>query len=209
MTLSVINAGFGRTGTMSIKMALEELGIGPCHHMESVFNDPSQLPFWQKATNGEYINWDDVFNGYKSAVDWPSAHYWKELAEFYPDSKVLLSIRSPERWWESYSSTIKKLLERIDEIPEEYPRSVVKMANKIITEQTFDGVTSNKEHVLAAFEKRINDVKQVIPDHRLLIFDVTEGWPPLCKFLGVPIPESVFPHSNTQVEFWDVFGAGM
>jgi Sulfotransferase domain len=209
MTLSVINAGFGRTGTMSIKMALEKLGVGPCHHMETVFNDPLQLPFWQKATNGEYINWDDVFNGYKSAVDWPSAHYWKELAEFYPDSKVLLSIRSPERWWESYSSTIKQLLERMDEIPEEYPRLVLEMANKIITEQTFEGVTSNKEHVLAAFEKRINDVKRVIPVHRLLLFDVTEGWPPLCEFLGVPIPESVFPHSNTKIEFWDIFGAGM
>lgn len=209
MTLSVINAGFGRTGTMSIKMALEELGLGPCHHMEAVFSDSSQLPSWQKVVDGGSAKWGEVFRGYNTAVDWPSAHYWKELADFYPESKVLLSIRSPESWWESYSSTIKKLLERVDEIPEEYPRSVIKMANKIINEQTFGGFFNNKEHVLSAFNKRIVDVKQVIPDHRLLVFEVTEGWSPLCEFLGVPIPESDFPHSNSKVEFWDVFGKGM
>ena len=206
MSLSVINAGFGRTGTMSIKMALEKLGFGPCHHMEEVFKDPTQLPYWQKAAAGEQVNWDDVFQGYQSAVDWPSAHYWRELAEFYPDSKVLLSVRPAELWWESFSSTIKKLLEIKDEIPEEYPRSIITMADKIITQQTFNGSCENKDLVLAAFQKRIDEVKEVIPANRLLIFQVTEGWEPLCDFLNVPVPEGDFPRSNTKVEFWDVFG---
>ena len=206
MSLSVINAGFGRTGTMSIKMALEKLGLGPCHHMEEVFNDSAQLPYWQKAAAGEQVNWDDVFQGYQSAVDWPSAHYWRELAEFYPDSKVLLSVRPAELWWESFSCTIKKLLEIKDEIPEEYPRSIINMADKIITQQTFNGSCENKDLVLAEFQKRIDEVKEVIPANRLLIFQVTEGWEPLCDFLNVPVPEEDFPRSNAKVEFWDVFG---
>ena len=208
MSLSVINAGFGRTGTMSIKMALEKLGLGPCHHMEEVIKNPSQLSHWEKAANGEEVNWDDVFQGYKSAVDWPSAHYWKELAEFYPESKVLLSVRPAELWWDSYSSTIEKLLKMKDEITEEYPRSVMTMADKIITQQTFGNSSENKDLVLAAFQNRINEVKDVIPENRLLIYQVTDGWLPLCDFLGVPIPKCDFPRSNNKVEFWEVFGGG-
>jgi len=208
MSLSVINAGFGRTGTMSIKLALEKLGLGPCHHMEEVIKNPSQLPYWEKAANAEKVNWDDVFQGYKSAVDWPSAHYWKELAEFYPESKILLSVRPAELWWESYSSTIKKLLEMQDEITEEYPRSVMAMANKIITQQTFANATDDKELVLSEFQNRIDQVKDYLPENRLLIYQVTDGWAPLCDFLGVPIPECDFPRSNNKVEFWEVFGDG-
>jgi hypothetical protein len=208
MTLSVINAGFGRTGTMSIKMALEELGFGPCHHMEEVIKNSSQLPYWQKAANGETVNWNEVFQGYQSAVDWPSAHYWRELAEYYPGSKVLLSVRPAELWWESYSSTIKNLLAMRNEVPEEYPRLVMTMADQIITQQTFNNSIDDKEQDLAVFQKRIDEVKEAIPANRLLIFQVTEGWEPLCNFLGVPIPDTEFPRSNSKVEFWEVFGGG-
>jgi len=206
MSLSVINAGFGRTGTMSIKIALEKLGFGPCHHMEEVFKNPTQLPYWQKAANGEVMDWDEVFQGYSSAVDWPSGHYWRELAEFYPESKVLLSVRPAEHWWSSYSETIKKLLEIRDEIPDEHPRSILNMANQIITQQTFNGSAAHKDQVLAAYQKRIDEVKAAIPADRLLIFQVSEGWTPLCEFLKVPIPEADFPRSNAKVEFWDIFG---
>lgn len=206
MSLSVINAGFGRTGTMSIKIALEKLGFGPCHHMEEVFKNPTQLPYWQKAANGEVMDWDEVFQDYSSAVDWPSGHYWRELAEFYPESKVLLSVRPAEHWWSSYSETIKKLLEIRDEIPDEYPRSILNMADQIITQQTFNGSAAHNDQVLAAYQKRIDEVKAAIPADRLLIFQVSEGWAPLCEFLKVPIPEADFPRSNAKVEFWDIFG---
>ena len=206
MSLSVINAGFGRTGTMSIKIALEKLGFGPCHHMEEVFKNPTQLPYWQKAANGEVMDWDEVFQDYSSAVDWPSGHYWRELAEFYPESKVLLSVRPAEHWWSSYSETIKKLLEIRDEIPDEYPRSILNMADQIITQQTFNGSAAHKDQILAAYQKRIDEGKAAIPADRLLIFQVSEGWAPLCEFLKVPIPEADFPRSNAKVEFWDIFG---
>lgn len=206
MSLSVINAGFGRTGTMSIKIALEKLGFGPCHHMEEVFKNPAQLPYWQKAANGEVMDWDEVFKGYSSAVDWPSGHYWRALAEFYPESKVLLSVRPAEHWWSSYSETIKKLLEIRNEIPDEHPRSILNMADQIITQQTFNGSAEHKDHVLAAYQKRIDEVKAAIPADRLLIFQVSEGWAPLCEFLKAPIPETDFPRSNAKVEFWDIFG---
>jgi hypothetical protein len=208
MALSVIGAGFGRTGTMSIKIALEQLGLGPCHHMEEVFANPAQLPNWQAAAIGQQVDWDDVFAGYGSAVDWPSAHYWRELAEAYPDSRVLLSVRPAERWWDSFSGTIKKILEIRDTIPEEYPRSVADMGYKIIAEQTFANAMDDKTKVLSAFQKRIEDVKQAIPAERLLIFDVSEGWVPLCKFLNLPVPDGEFPRSNSKSEFWEAFASG-
>ena len=208
MALSVVGAGFGRTGTMSIKMALEHLGLGPCHHMEEVFANPAQLPNWQAAADGQQVDWDNVFSGYNSAVDWPSAHYWRELADFYPNSRILLSVRPAERWWASFSGTIKKILEIKDTIPEEYPRSVADMGYKIIAQQTFASAMDDKTTVLSAYQKRIDDVKQVIPADRLLIFDVSDGWAPLCNFLNLPVPDSDFPRSNSKGEFWESFGGG-
>jgi hypothetical protein len=208
MTLSVIGAGFGRTGTMSIKMALDQLGLGPCHHMEEVFANPEQLPNWQAAADGNQVDWDEVFAGYNSVVDWPGAHYWRELADIYPESRILLSVRPVDRWWESFSSTIKKILEIRDTIPDGHPRSVMEMANKIVAEQTFGGAMGDKSVVLSEYQKRIDDVKEAIPADRLLIFDVTEGWVPLCKFLELPVPDGDFPRSNAKEEFWEVFGGG-
>ena len=208
MTLSVIGAGFGRTGTMSIKMALDQLGLGPCHHMEEVFANPEQLPNWQAAADGQEVDWDKVFAGYNSVVDWPGAHYWRELADIYPESRILLSVRPVDRWWESFSGTIKKILEIRDTIPDGHPRSVMEMANKIVTEQTFGGAMGDKSVVLYEYQKRIDDVKEAIPADRLLIFDVTEGWVPLCKFLDLPVPDGDFPRSNAKEEFWEVFGGG-
>jgi len=176
--------------------------------MEEVFNNTAQLPYWQKAAKGEAVNWNEVFQGYHAAVDWPSGHYWRELAEFYPDAKVLLSVRPAELWWSSYSETIKRLLEIKDNIPDKYPRSILTMADEIITQQTFNGSGEHKDQVLSAFQKRIDDVKEAIPSDRLLIFQVTEGWKPLCEFLDVQVPEGDFPRSNAKVEFWDVFGGG-
>ena len=208
MSLKLINAGFGRTGTMSLKIALEQIGLGPCHHMEEVVKNPSQLPYWQQAAKGEKVNWDEVFEGYQTAVDWPSAHYWKELAEYYPDAKVLLSVRSPESWWSSFSGTINKLLKMKDEIPDEYPRAVMAMAHEIIIEQTFGGSADMDAHAVEVFNKRTEEVKNTISPDRLLVYQVKEGWGPLCDFLGVEVPEGDFPRSNSKEEFWEVFGGG-
>lgn len=208
MSLSVIGAGFGRTGTMSLKKALEQLGFWPCHHMEEVFKNPWQLPFWERAAKGKTVDWDEIFQGYGASVDWPSAHYWKELAAFYPNSRVVLSVRPPELWWDSFSATIKRLLEIREQIPDHYPRAVIEMADQIVREQTFGG-SLEKDRVLTAFQNRIDEVKRTIPAERLLIFEVTQGWQPLCEFLNVPVPEEDFPRTNAKLEFWDVFSGGV
>ena len=193
---------------MSIKLALEQLGFGPCHHMEEVFENPAQLPGWQAAAAGQAVEWDDVLRGYNSAVDWPSAHYWRELAACYPNAKIILSVRPAERWWNSFYGTIAKVLEQRDQIDDPHVRGIAAMGNAIIAEQTFAGATADKDAVLAAFEKRIADVRAAIPAERLLIFDVSEGWAPFCKFLDRPVPDGDFPRSNAFDEFWAKFAAG-
>ncbi len=209
MGLSVIGAGFGRTGTMSIKLALEQVGFGPCHHMEEVFTNPAQLPGWQAAAAGKPVDWDNLLAGYNSVVDWPAAHYWRELADFYPDAKVLLTVRPAERWWQSFSGTIQKVLEERGQIEDPYLSGVAAMGNAIIAEQTFGGAMENKAAVLAAFEQHIRDVSAAIPTERLLIFDVSDGWAPFCAFLDRPVPATDFPRSNSFDEFWQKFGAGL
>src|ERR1700761_9233565 len=106
MSLQVIGAGFGRTGTMTLKTALEQLGLGPCHHMYEVILHPEQAPFWERATRGENVDWEEVFANYRSSCDWPSCAFYKELAERYPQAKVILTLRDPKAWFKSVSNTI-------------------------------------------------------------------------------------------------------
>jgi len=209
MTLEVIGAGFGRTGTLSIKMALEQLGFGPCHHMHELLEAPAQLPHWQALAEGKSVDWNAVFEGYRSSIDWPSAHYWRELAAFYPQAKVILSVRPPEKWLASFSATIKPVLEMRSEIPVPHLSATMQMANEIIANQTFGGKLDDEASVLAAYQKRIDDVTSALPADRALVFDVAEGWEPLCNFLGVSVPDNDFPRSNSQAEFWEnVKGGG-
>lgn len=206
MTLSVIGAGFGRTGTLSIKTALETLGLGTCHHMEAVFTQPAQPSYWRAAVDGQPVYWDEVFAGYRSAVDWPSAHFWHELSAHYPQAKILLSVRPEKSWWNSFSGTIKKLLDMRESIPDDYVREILDMAYEMIAVQTFGGAMDDERQVLAAFQRRIDEVTERIPSARLLVYDVAEGWEPLCRFLGLPSPAEPFPHVNNHEEFWQTFG---
>ena len=125
MGLSVIGAGFGRTGTLSLKNALEQLGFAPCHHMAEVFANPQQLPFWQRASAGERVDWEECFAGYRASVDWPAAYFWRELAETYPDAKVVLSTRDVDAWYESFRATILALVGAMDRIGNPHIRAAV------------------------------------------------------------------------------------
>ncbi len=205
MSLSVIGSGFGRTGTMSLKIALEQLGLGPCHHMEEVIDHPEQLDHWRAAAKGETVDWHEVYNGYRSTVDWPGAHYWRELAEVFPNAKVIHTTRSAESWWTSYSKTIAMVLSEAGsgDVNHEM-QTIPEMAHAIIAEQTFAGKCDDKSAALDAFEKRADDVVSSIAVDRLLIFEVSDGWGPLCDFLGVAIPEQPFPRSNDLDEFWEL-----
>ncbi len=203
MSLAVIGPGFGRTGTMSLKHALEQLGFGPCHHMEEVFAHPEQIPHWQAVAAGRPVVWDDVFAGYHSQVDWPGAHPWRELAIAYPQSKVILSVRPEAAWWTSFSATIGALFDAPDQVPlPPHLRTMRDVAIELIQVQTFGCPSADREGVLAAYRRRTEEVCAAIPAGRLLVFDVAEGWAPLCRFLDVPVPDALFPHMNSTEQFW-------
>jgi hypothetical protein len=209
MSLTVIGSGFGRTGTASLKRALEMLGFGPCHHMEEVMENPEQVPHWQAFVAGESVDWDEVFKGYRAQVDWPGAHVWRKLAAAYPDAKVIHSVRPEDAWWKSFSATIGPILLNYKAMP--LPAHVTAMMEAMeiaIVEQTFGGELTDKESALAAYRKRTEEVRAAVPPERLLVFDVAEGWAPLCAFLNVAVPNEPFPRVNSTEEFLQFFDEG-
>lgn len=203
MSLQVIGAGVGRTGTYSLKLALNLLGVGPCHHMEEVIlHLPQQVPLWAKAEAGQ-PDWPAIFKGYTSAVDWPTATFFRELNAAYPKAKFILTVRSPESWVESFSSTIFKLLDMKSEMPAEL-QDWLAMGIAVIEKAGFrQGM--DKPALARAFNAHIEAVKKTIPADRLLVYQVKEGWGPLCAFLGKPVPSEDFPRSNDRGEFWERF----
>jgi hypothetical protein len=203
MPLEVIGSGFGRTGTMSLKRALDQLGFGPCHHMEEVFAHPEQVPHWQALVAGGAVSWENVFAGYRTQVDWPGAHYWRELAGAYPDAKVIHTARPEELWWKSFSGTIGVLLADPGQLPfPPHMRDMMAVAVRIVGEQTFGGSFADRDAALAAYRRRTAEVLAAIPADRLLVFDVADGWEPLCRFLGAPVPAMPFPRVNAPDEWW-------
>lgn len=193
MSLSVIGAGFGRTGTESMKRALEQLGLGPCHHMYEVIGDPGQKEIWRSISSGNAHDWDEVFAGYRSSVDWPSAFFWRELADHYPDAKILLTVRSSESWYASMEKTIFKTL------AESSDRESVGI--KLIAERVFGGRLDDRDHAVSIYEKNIADVQAAFGPDRLLTYKIGDGWERLCPFLGVPVPDAPFPRTNSAAEF--------
>jgi hypothetical protein len=204
--MRVIGTGFARTGTMSLKIALEQLGWGPCHHMEEVLMNPEQLGLWQRLANGEGgFAADEAFDGYNAQVDWPGAAVWRELHGTYPDALVIHTVRPPNGWWSSFDATIGWLgrdLDTLDLPP--HMKSVFRMWYDLVVPSTFGGTISCKERAIAAFKQREEEVRDVVPEEQLLIFDVAEGWAPLCAFLGVEAPSRGFPHMNLRSEFWEL-----
>lgn len=207
MTLKVIGSGFGRTGTKSLKDALELLGFGPCHHMYEVVGNPPSVPGWVDAFAGKPVDWDTMYAGYNAQVDWPGAHFWREAAAAFPDAKVIHSVRPEDAWWKSFSKTIGKLSVTYPSMP--LPPHIADMltANfQGVRRDTFKGDPLDHDLAIAAFRKRTEDVKAAIPPERLLVFNVAEGWGPLCAFLGVAVPDVPFPHMNLRADFWDAIG---
>ncbi|RMF93048.1 MAG: sulfotransferase family protein [Nitrospinota bacterium] len=204
MPLSIIGAGFGRTGTFSLKMALEMLGVGRCYHMAEVIENPEHVAVWSKAAEGKPVDWDALFEGYGAAVDWPACHFWKELLAHYPDARVLLTVRDAERWYQSMYDTIYQALTRPHRRP--LPNGQRDMARKIILEQTFAGRFADRDYAIAVYERHKAEVQQVVPADRLLVYQVSEGWEPLCRFLNRPLPEAPFPRLNSTAEFQKRFG---
>lgn len=207
MALQVIGSGFGRTGTKSLKAALERLGFGPCHHMHEIVEHPDQVPLWRAVAAGEDVDWHRVFAGYRSQVDWPGAHVWRETARAFPKAKVIHTIRPDDKWWSSFDRTIGKLMRHHEDLPlPPHVQDILRIWNQMVGEKVFGGNLQDKAAGIAAFHRQTNAVQNAIPPERLLIFDVAEGWQPLCDFLGVSPPSEPFPHHNLRADFWEILG---
>jgi Sulfotransferase domain len=198
MALKVIGSGLGRTGTKSLQTALNMLGFGPCHHMVEVFAHPESISLWVAAGSGR-PDWETIFQGYCSVVDYPGAAYWRQLAVRYPDAKVLHSIRDPARWFESTQATIFS--------PENLSAREM-LANGGLLSEFFRSFTrefrdhlNDREYMIKYFLRHTDEVKSEILPERLLIYEVGEGWGPLCRFLDVPVPDAPYPSENSRAEF--------
>lgn len=203
MALQIIGAGFGRTGTTSLKIALEELGFTKCYHMRELIAHPSHATVWLDAYEGKKVNWDSIFGGYRAILDWPGSYFYKELGVAYPDAKVVLSVRDPEKWYDSMLKTIHTESQSVPRwalwlVPP--VRRLFQVMDRVIWEGVFQGRFTDKGYVMAVFHRHIEEVKGKVPAHKLLIYDVKEGWEPLCQFLEVPVPNIPFPRSNDQLE---------
>lgn len=194
MGLQVVGAGLGRTGTHSLKLGLEMLLGTPCYHMIEVFKHPEHVPAWHSAAIGEMPDWDKLFEGYSAAVDWPASAYWKELSETYPDALVLLSVRDPEAWWRSTQATIFK---EIDSMPGSEWRTMV----NTMFESRFTSSLHDHDACVGEFLKHNEEVRKTINPNRLVEWQASQGWEPLCAALGVPVPNEPFPRTNTTEEW--------
>jgi len=203
MPLEVIGAGLGRTGTASLKLALETLGYSRCHHMSEVFGNARQCEFWERASRGDKMDWDEVFDGFKASVDWPSVSYYRELAEYYPNAKVILGVRDPEAWYRSAIETIYPVSYVIPNWVGLLSTSVrnLKKANmRAIWQGTFDGRFEDKDYTVQVFRDHVEEVQRIIPPERLLLHEAKSGWEPLCTFLGKPIPDTPYPRANESAK---------
>jgi hypothetical protein len=211
--MQVIATGFGRTGTLSLKTALERLGLGPCHHMVDVFAHPRQIRPWLSAATAREADWDRLLVGYESCVDGPTSAYWRQLAEHYPKAKVILTTRDPDRWLASMQRTLFAQRRRIDSLPGRAAvllstllgtdlAAFVKMVDTTLDARTFATAADREpEKALRLFEAHAARVIAAIPAERLLVFDAADGWGPLCAFLEVPVPAEPFPRVNGTSDF--------
>lgn len=204
MSLKVIGAGVGRTGTNSLKLAINRLGFGPCHHMRAVaLNQEVQVPLWLAAANG-VPDWSAIFDGYESAVGWPTVSFFRELNAVCPSAKFILTLRDADNWVESFSQTIYRALAQRDRALKQL-HPWFDMSGDIIAKTGFPPGL-DEEAMKTAFLAHNQAVKAAIPADRLLVYQVKEGWEPLCAFLDVPVPDDPFPRTNDRAEFWGNVG---
>jgi len=194
MPLNIIGAGLGRTGTMSLKLAIEKLGLGPCFHMAELFADPTRVPTWMAAADGR-PDWEAVFKGFPATTDYPACSFWRELAAAYPQAKVILTVRDADKWFESTQETIFS-----DPMTEVIRSSPIKPFFEKTVWKAFGDKLHDRAFMTAEFKRHNAEVEKTLPKQRVLIYEVKQGWGPLCAFLGVPAPSTPFPHVNSREE---------
>jgi hypothetical protein len=200
--LKVVGAGVGRTGTHSLKDALEVLLGGTCHHMiEVIMVSPEQILTWIAAIDGQQIDWDELMKPYTAQVDWPGASFWPELAAANPDALVILSTRDPDAWYTSCTNTIFAGMRQMIDDGNEWMAAVVRMLGERFTDKIED-----KDAMIEAFHKHNAAVRAGVPKERLLEWTAGDGWEPICERLGLPVPAEPFPKVNTTEEFRAMVG---
>jgi hypothetical protein len=197
MPLSVIGAGLPRTGTMSLKLALERLGLGPCHHMSEVFLHPERVEAFVRVAEGE-PDWEAAYQGYASGVDAPTCFFWHELSEAYPTAKIVLTVRDPDAWFDSTQATV--LSPTLERTARQRPPFIAEFMEKVIARVSpLDRENQHdREFMVATFKAHNAQVQATAVKDRLLVYEVAQGWDPLCRFLGVPVPNEPFPRVNRR-----------
>jgi Sulfotransferase domain len=208
--MKLIGAGLPRTGTLTQKVALEQLGLAPCYHWVNVIADLDQVELWDRALDGEAI-WDRVFDGQQATVDWPGGYFYRELIDAYPDAKVLLSVRDPQSWepsfretiWTmSYGTTLMPLLARARaEIDPRWKRYLELVDRMFWGPQGTFAAGNEPQQLIDQMHEHNAEVQRVVPADRLLVWEVTDGWEPLCEFLGLDVPDEPLPHANDRDTF--------
>ena len=191
--MRIIGAGLGRTGTLSLKLALEKLLGAPCYHMVEVFTRPDHVAAWHGAAKGQPTDWPALFRGYAAVVDWPACSFYRELMDVYPDAVVLLSTRDAESWWRSAHATI---FPSIRNAPEAWRAMVEGIFAARFTDRLED-----RDACIAAYERHNAEVRRSVPSHRLVEWTASDGWGPLCNALSLPVPAEPFPHANSTEDF--------
>ncbi|MFN0114912.1 MAG: sulfotransferase family protein [Paracoccaceae bacterium] len=198
--LQVIGAGFGRTGTDSLREALNILGFGPCHHMFEVTANPVMKARWRAfLAEGGAPDWEALFEGYRSCVDWPSAHWWPELASLCPAAKVILTWRDPESWWRSFEETLLAGYRTASD------RESVGVR---IMEKVFGDRIGDRDHAITLYEANAAAARALRPEGRVLVLEPGAGWEPLCTHLGVPVPDLPYPNRNSAGDIRSRVGIG-
>ena len=215
MSIKVIGAGFGQTGTTTIRAVLEEFGFDPCYQSYKLFRCPADIEFWEMLDQGNAVDFNAFFKNHQAIVGFPGYIYYRQLMEYYPDAKVLLSIRDPEEWYENASKTIlvpdrnpgnKALAEAVREFNPYLADCVDRIAylhKKVLHEELFEGKFVDKEFAIRRYKQRNEEVRKFVPPERLVVYQVVQGWEPLCHFLNVPVPDEPFPHLNPMSSFHD------
>jgi Sulfotransferase domain len=204
MSLRIVGAGLGRTGTHSLKLALERLLDAPCYHMVEVFAHPEHIAVWRAAVDGDPVDWNGLMDGYAASVDWPAAAFWRELSDANPDAMVLLSTRSsPGAWWKSANETIFQVGRSTSDDPalaefNGFPQALF--------EKTFTPGWTDEHEAMRAYEAHNAAVRAEVPAHRLVDWQPGDGWEPICAALDVAVPAEPFPHVNTTDEFRKMTG---
>ncbi len=212
MHLEIIGVGFGRTGTHSLKLALEHLGYR-CYHMEELILHPEQVIHWENARANRAVDWEDLFQGYRAAVDFPANLYYQEYLKLYPQAKYILTTRDPESWYKSFGDTI---IRQSQPSPIQMMTTMLRMPFNPLLRKRLKVFQLAGKHLQDLFEGEFNSnpakakqnfiewnekIQKTIPPEKLLVMSVKEGWKPLCEFLGTDQPDVPFPRSNTTAEF--------